>query len=97
MIYLITYNLRGHNIDYTLLYDKIKSLGDNHIQAMDSLWFISSNKPLSVDNIIKTLKDYIDKYDLLFVSELPKSVNKEGKLSKVAWDFIKSNENNINH
>ncbi len=97
MLYIINYTLRGNNIDYSNLYSKIKELGDSYHQATETLWFVHSDNPISVEYIVDSIKPYLDKKDLLFVCELPQDSSKDGVLSRNAWDFIKSYETSINN
>ena len=92
MIYLIVIESRSHNFNYGALYDKIKSIANEYIQAMDCLWFIYCDKQLDIKEITKELCKYIGLHDLLFISELLYSVKKEGKLLLPVWDFIKKYE-----
>ena len=94
MIYLIVIENRSRNFDYAALYDKIKSLADDYIQAMDCLWFIYCDKQLDIKETTKELSEYIGLHDLLFMSELPYNVKKEGRLLLTAWDFIRKYETN---
>lgn len=92
MVYLIVVQGRSYNFDYSPLYDKIKSIGDDYIQAMDCLWFIHSDKPLNAKEVSKELLNYIGEKDFLFMSELPRCAKKDGRLLRTAWDFIKTKE-----
>ncbi len=94
MVYLIIVQSRSLYSDYSPLYDKIKSIGD-YIQAMDRLWFVYTEELLNVSEVVKDLKNYIGKSDLLFMSELPSNAKKDGRLLKTAWDFIREKENLI--
>lgn len=91
MIYLIIIRSRSLDFDYSPLYDKIKSIGD-YIQAMDCLWFVYTKELINVSEVVKDLKNYIGKSDLLFMSELPYDAKKDGRLFKIAWDFIREKE-----
>ena len=97
MLYIINYSLRGNSIDYSNLYSKIKELGDTYHQATETLWFVHSDNPISVKYIVDSIKPYLGKQDLVFVCELPQDSNKDGVLSRNAWDFIKSYETSINN
>lgn len=92
MIYLIIVQSRSLDFDYSPLYDKIKSIGD-YIQAMDCLWFVYTKELINVSEVIRDLKNYIGKSDLLFMSELPSNAKKDGKLLRITWDFIREKEN----
>lgn len=91
MIYLIIVQNRSLDFNYSLLYDKIKSMGD-YIQAMDCLWFVYTKETLNISEVVKDLKNYIGKSDLLFMSELPSITKKDGRLLKTAWDFVREKE-----
>ena len=92
MVYFIVVQERSYNFDYSPLYDKIKSIGDDYIQAMDCLWFIHSDKPLNVKEVSKEMLNYIGENDFLFMSELSCGVKKDGRLLRTAWDFLKTKE-----
>lgn len=95
MVYIIVFQARSLYYDYTDLYNKIKSIGDDYIQAMDCLWFIHSDKPLKVEDVAKELRRNIGSGDFLFVSELPNGCSKDGYLRADAWYFIKSKERRL--
>ena len=91
MIYLIIVQNRSLDFDYSLLYNKIKLIGD-YIQDMDCLWFVYTKELLNVSKVVKDLKNYIGESDLLFMSELPYIIKKDGRLLKTAWEFIREKE-----
>lgn len=92
MLYIINYTLRGNIVDYSNLYSKIKELGDSYHQATETLWFVHSDNPITVENVVESIRPHLGKSDLLFVCGLPINASKDGILSKLAWDFIKSCE-----
>lgn len=94
MTYLIVIESRSLNSNYDALYDKIKSIADDYIQAMDCLWFIYCDKQLDIKEVTKELREYIGLHDLLFITELPHDTKKEGRLFIYVWDFIKKYETN---
>lgn len=88
MIYLITYDLKTPGKDYNVLYDKIKSLGDN-FHPLESTWFVKSNS--SAESISTYLRTVMDTNDYVFVVEITKK-QRQGWMSKTAWDWLRTNE-----
>lgn len=82
--YLVTYDLNRSGQNYYDLIEAIKTYPC--IRVMQSAWFIKSSfdaKTISFD-----LQNYMDKNDHIIVSEI--TSNRQGWLSKSAWDFLKS-------
>lgn len=84
MKYVITYDLNKQGQNYEDLINAIKKYTCFH--AMQSVWFVKSNQ--SSSQINDFLKQYIDKNDNLFVSEV--TSNRSGWLSQASWDFLNS-------
>jgi hypothetical protein len=84
MIYLITYELNSDK-DYTGLYDTIKSY-EAWWHYIDSTWLV--NTDLSAEQISDELLPHIDKdKDNLLVVKVD-IAERQGWLSKGAWDWI---------
>ncbi len=81
--YIVTYDLKKEGQDYTSLINTIKKY--NNIHVMRSVWFIKSNN--TATEINNQLKKYIDKNDLLFVSEIIN--NRNWYLNTNDWNFLK--------
>jgi hypothetical protein len=83
---LITYELNNKTQDYSLLFDKIKSLGSSWWHYLGPTWIIKTSK--SANEVSSSLLSYIDKsQDYLLVIEID-SINKQGWLPQKAWDWL---------
>lgn len=86
MIFLITYDLRNPEWDYTPLYDAIRAIGDNN-HPLESVWLVVSGD-LNVSEITTQLKQFMDGKDLVFVLDITKS-SVQGWLPKSSWEWLK--------
>ncbi len=85
MIYLITYELNNKTKDYSGLYEAIKGY-KTWWHYIDSTWLIKTTEPAS--NISNKLQPYIDQsLDNLLVVKIDPS-DKQGWLSKEAWEWV---------
>ncbi len=88
MVYLITYDLKTPGKDYNLLYDTIKSIGDN-FHPLESTWFVKSSLP--ANSLYTTLRNVIDENDSLFFFFFTKQ-GRQGWIPKTAWEWLTKNE-----
>jgi hypothetical protein len=65
MTYFIAYDLNDPGQDYSELYQEIKSLADDWIHPLESIWFIDSL--YSAKHIRDQLKDILDESDKMLV------------------------------
>ena len=85
-LYLISYDLKKPDRDYSGLYDAIKSF-KTWWHYLESTWIIKSEKtPKEISNIIKS---HIDENDRLIIIQVTNKF--KGWLPKKAWEWIKRN------
>lgn len=91
MVYLITYDLKTKNRDYTSLYTTIQQLGEC-IHPLESVWFADTReRNLNADQITAILRANMADADLLFVVSVDES-DRNGWMAKSAWPWIRGRE-----
>jgi len=86
-IYLITYDLKSPNRDYTNLYALIKDMGEWQ-HPLDSVWLIKTWR--SASGIYDILRREKGEKDLLMVVKVELS-DIQGWLSKSFWNWVNDN------
>jgi hypothetical protein len=84
MILIVTYDLRSPK-DYHEFYEAVKLQG-KWWHYMASTWLLSTTK--TPQEVVDAIFPHMDPQDLLFVCELTNKY--QGRLPKVAWDWIKA-------
>lgn len=87
VLYIVSYDLKKPDRDYTGLYNAIKEFGI-WWRYLESTWIIKTTE--SHDKIFEKLRPHIDEDDNLLIIEAGK--NYQGWLPQKAWDWIKENE-----
>lgn len=85
-LYLITYDLKGKNKDYSSLYETIKSY-KTWWHYMESTWIIKTSE--SSGSITKKLIKNVEDIDALLVVRLSEDFN--GIQSEKSWEWIERN------
>lgn len=92
IFYAITYNLRQPGRKYDELYEGIKKLaGDSNWQhPMESFWVmaISDYSNRDIEAMYKTLRQYIDDNDSLFITRID-CMEHQGWMPKSFWNWFK--------
>lgn len=87
--YIITYDLKNTDKNYSGLFKLIKDVSDDvWMHYLESVWIITSIK--TADEIFDKLKTAIDENDYIFITEITK-YNHQGWLPKKAWDYFNDN------
>jgi len=86
-LYIISYDLKKPNKDYSGLYEDIKKF-DTWWHYLESTWIIKTKD--TSDQIFDKLKPHIDKNDNLLIIETGKE--HQGWLPKKAWEWINHNQ-----
>lgn len=68
-LFLISYDLRHINKDYSKLYDAIKNEGEWR-HTLESTWFIKTNPNNCAALIYKNIKPTISEEDTLFIVDI---------------------------
>lgn len=90
--YLITYDLKSENKDYSNFYACIKGLGDWQ-HPLDSVWLVKTS--VNANNIFDILRNEKDEKDLILVIKVD-LLDTQGWLSKTFWDWVNaSNGKNV--
>lgn len=85
-VYLISYDLRKPEQNYTPLYNAIKAYGDWQ-HPMESLWTVCTDD--DADAISNNLRRHLDDNDCLFVARLGQ-VDYQGWLPQSFWGWLKA-------
>lgn len=87
-LYLISYELRNREKNYSTFYDSIKNMGNDSCQCMTSLWLIYSN--LTSVEIYNQLKPLLEDTDNLFIGATEYE-NIAGWVSSDTIEFLRRN------
>lgn len=91
MIYLVTYDLKSVNKDYSSLYDAIKGCGE-WIHPLESVWIVDViARQLNADQITDILRANMTQNDTLFVCQID-GMNRNGWMAKNAWQWLRTHE-----
>lgn len=90
--YIISYDLKNEDKDYTSLYSAIKSLGEWQ-HPIESAWIV--NTSMNAEQIVRILHsdNNMSDNDLLFVCQL-KIGDRNGWIGKPVWEWIREIEEN---
>ena len=86
-LFLISYDLRHINKDYSKLYDAIKSEGDWQ-HPLESTWMVKTDNSVLANTIYEHLRPCIDENDSLFIVEIT-AQDSQGWLAKSFWEWLK--------
>lgn len=86
MFYIITYDLKTEQKDYTSLYDAIKALGDWQ-HPLESTWVVSTTET-DQNGIYERLKPCLDEVDHILIFQIyPKE--RQGWLGRSFWQWMR--------
>lgn len=89
MVYLVTYELRSPEKDYTPLFSYIeKDVGEEVLHVMQNVWWIKSSNELDLSDLCDKLRAHMDNTDLLSISRLEKGYY-NGWLPGTSWEWLK--------
>lgn len=89
-IFLIVYDLRNPEQNYSELYEVIKGLGCSWAHPLESTWVIKTrNDTDSASTMYRKLKPIIDTKDSLFIVEIT-GRQRQGWLQKSFWEWLKN-------
>ncbi len=89
MIFLVTYDLKQPDRDYTSLFEAIKQCSSAWWHYLESVWIIDTTLDLS--SCYDIIKPSMDENDYLFIIQLT-SKNYQGWLPSKAWDWLKQHK-----
>lgn len=84
--YLINYDPKSSDFDYTPFFDKIKSYGSWH-HPLEYTWFVKVEDFVSANVLYGELKPLLSERDRILIIKVDK-VQKQGWLSKSFWNWI---------
>ena len=91
MIYLISYDLKTKNKDYSGLYEVIRNCGE-WIHPLESLWIVDTRaRNLRAEQITDLLRTNMTQDDTLFVCQVDSS-DRNGWMVKSAWAWLRAHE-----
>lgn len=83
-LYIITYDLRKPERDYTTLYETIKEIG-NWQHPLESVWFVYTPF-LDANGIYQRLRPVIDNNDYILINKVD-PLDKQGWMVRTFWDW----------
>lgn len=89
--FIITYDLKQPDRNYSSLYDAIKSLAgkDNWQHPLESVWIIHvSSNDITADTIFQLIHEQMDNDDSLFIAEISQQ-DRQGWLPQSFWEWMK--------
>lgn len=86
IVYLINYDPKQPDFDYTPFFDKIKSYGSWY-HPLEYTWFIKVEDSVSADNLYTVLKPLLSERDRILVIKVDRA-HRQGWLSKSFWDWF---------
>ena len=90
-IFLIVYDLRNSEQNYSNLYEVIKGLGYSWAHPLESTWVIKTRSTTaSAATMYNALRKNIDTDDYLFIVEIT-DCDRQGWLQKSFWKWLKNN------
>lgn len=89
MLYLVTYDLKESERNYSPLYEAIKKSCTSWWHYMESIWLIQTNTPINDYN--NHLRQFIGNEDTLFIVNIS-GQPRQGWLPEKAWQWINEHE-----
>ncbi len=86
-IFLVTYDLKRPEQNYSDLYDAIKSEGDWQ-HPLESMWTLKTGDSVLANTIYEHLRPCIDENDSLFIVEITDK-DRQGWLAESFWEWLK--------
>lgn len=83
--YIISYDLRTPERDYTSLYAAIKQLTPNWSHPLESTWVVRTEK--SANDIYNILRLNMDRNDRILIIKVDPN-DKQGWMDKSFWDWM---------
>lgn len=90
MVFLITYDLKHTEKDYTSLYNEIKESGTDSFHPLESVWFLKTE--ITINELTGNLRQVMEDDDMLFVVNITEQ-EMQGWLPRPAWEWIDSTKN----
>lgn len=89
MIYLISYEIKEQQYDYSSLKEAIMSYGDFQ-HPMATLWFVRVNDSTDQNKIAEKLRAHFHSdSDRIYVMPVPEDIPRQGWLPKAFWIWMK--------
>ena len=85
--FLVTYDLKRPEQNYSDLYDAIKSEGDWQ-HPLESTWMVKTNPDNCANLIYKNIKPTMSEYESLFIVDIT-GCQRSGWISKNTWKWLK--------
>ncbi len=93
MIYILSYQLRTPDRDYTQLYKYIEeSIGNSAIHVLRDSWWIATSRDIDVDDISNQVRDYLGEQDSIYITKLESNAPINGWLPSTYWDWYRNNK-----
>ena len=86
IVYLINYDPKDSDLDYTPFFDKIKELGSWQ-HPLEYTWFVKVEDSISANDLYLEFKPLISERDRILIIKVDR-VHKQGWLSRSFWNWI---------
>jgi hypothetical protein len=91
MIYLLTYELRTPDMDYSPLYNHLeKEMGEVAIRVLRDSWWIKIDDSRSIEGLVNEVRNYLGEQDVLFITQIIEN-GYNGWLPSSTWDWLREN------
>ena len=89
--FIITYDLRQPERNYSALYEAIKDVaGEGNWQhPLESVWVVSVQETFSANDIYNVVRNKIDDNDNLLIADIS-AKDRQGWLAKSFWEWMKN-------
>lgn len=91
-VYLLSYELRSLEKDYTPLYEFLDKAGNDRNHVLRDSWWIASNETIDIDTFCNNIHSLISDNDVFYFVEMTDpGIN--GWLASSSWNWYKTQKN----
>jgi hypothetical protein len=92
MVYIVNYELRTSDKDYTSLYNFLEhEFGRESIHVFHDTWWVDLPDNQDVSQLTDQLKSHMGDKDIFYISKVSNG-DIDGWLGRSTWDFYRSNK-----
>lgn len=93
-IYLLSYELRTPDNDYSKFYEFIEHIGDDRVHVLRDSWWIASKETLQIEQLCSEIRDHLTVNDVFYVEEMTESnSNINGWMASSSWNWLRDKMN----
>ena len=92
-IYLLSYELRSADKDYTPLYEFLEKAGNDRLHVLRDSWWIASSENMDIDGFCQNIRSFINQdTDVFYFSEMSVT-HINGWLASSSWNWYREQKN----